>query len=182
MDLRQRGTREADEDRRWLRIGQLGRPHGVRGAVHVRLDNPESDAFETLTHLRLVQGKDARLFEIGEVSPRPKDVVVTLAGINSREAAQLWTGATVYAERSSLPPLEPGEYYLADLVGATVVALGEVRGTIARVRSDPSCDTAVVRTEAGAELELALVDDWLLEVNIEERRVTLTSDEGLIEP
>lgn len=170
------------DDRDWLRIGQVGRPHGIRGALHVRPYNPDSDALGSLSRVRLMRGKEVRELEIESSNPQPKDFILTFRGVSSREAAQLWTGAEVFAPRSSLPPLEPGEYYLADLVGCSVFVLDRRVGTVAKVRSDPSCDTAVISKLDGGECELPLVDDWVGEVDVEARKVVLESEEGLIEP
>jgi ribosomal 30S subunit maturation factor RimM len=209
----------AEPDRNWLPLGTVGRPYGVRGAFHVRLYNPESLAFETLSHVELVrqelgQRTSSQSFEIVEASPRPKGLVMALRGLDSPEAAARWTGAEIRARRSDLPPLAPGEYYLVDLIGCEVWApaspadetadetsqpdgqrgetspadetsqLGEWRqlGEVSAVRSDPSCDTAVVRRSDGTLVEFAVVPAWIANVDVDGRRIELSSEEGLIEP
>jgi 16S rRNA processing protein RimM len=165
----------------WLPIGQVGRPHGIRGEVHVRLYNPDSDALDVLERVRVVKGPKTELLSVEAVSPRPKDFVLRFAGITSREAVQLWTGAEISAERDCLPPLEPGEFYLADLVGCEVFVADALVGRVIRVRSDPTCDTAVIQRSDNVLLELVLLEDSLLEVDVAARRVTLADEEGLIE-
>jgi 16S rRNA processing protein RimM len=165
----------------WLPIGQVGRPHGIRGEVHVRLYNPDSDALDVLERVRVVKGRETEVLTLEAASSRPKDYVVRFSGITSREAVQVWTGAEVSAERDRLPPLEPGEFYLADLVGCDVFVEAQLLGRVTRVRSDPSCDTAVIRKADDTVVELALLPDALQEVDVAARRVTLPNEEGLIE-
>lgn len=180
-------------DRTFLPLGTVGKAYGIRGAFHARLYNPESLAFESLERVQLAQGTKSKTFDIVEVSPRPKGLVLRLAGLSSPEATAEWTGAQILAERAKLPPLEPGEYYLIDLVGCEVwleanddtsepsSRAGLKLGEVSEVRSDPSCDTAVVRRADGTLFEFAVLPEWVASVDVEARRVELSSEEGLIE-
>jgi len=170
----------------------VGKAYGVQGAFHARLYNAESSAFESLERVQLAQGKKTQSFDIVEASPRPKGLVLKLAGLNSPEATAEWTGAEILAERAKLPPLEPGEYYLADLVGCEVWIVADSAadassqaarklGEVSEVRSDPSCDTAVVQRPDGTLLEFAVLPQWVTSVDVEARRVELSGEEGLIE-
>ena len=82
--------------------------------------------------------------------------------------------------RSALPPLEPGEYYLCDLVGAKVVAPGAEVGEVVEVRAHPSVDTIVVKTPDGTLLEQPLTDPWVVSVDAENKLVELSTLDWLI--
>jgi 16S rRNA processing protein RimM len=43
--------------------------------------------------------------------------VVRIEGVSDRSAAEALRGSLVEVDRSSLPPLEEGEYYHSDLIG-----------------------------------------------------------------
>ena len=53
----------------------------------------------------------------------PKHLIVELAEVTSREAAEQLKGARVLVPRAELPALEPGEFYVEDLVGMEVRAV-----------------------------------------------------------
>jgi 16S rRNA processing protein RimM len=164
-----------------MRLGIIGRPHGVLGAVFVHLHHAGSDALDHLGSLTLVQGKKRRSYAVKSVRPSGKSHVVQLDGVNSREAATELTGAELWAPRTELPALEPGEYYLVDLVGCEVELCGEVIGSVESVRADPSVDTMRIALKKGGFAEQPIVDHWVSGVDIAQRRVTLANDDGLID-
>jgi 16S rRNA processing protein RimM len=124
-------------------------------------------------------------FDVQWARPHDGAYLMKLAGLDAPEPAAPLRGATVFVERTLLPPLEPGEYYLSDLVGALVLCAGEdgprELGRIEAVRSYETVDSAVVVTPDGRRLEQPLVEPFLAEVDIAERRVVLATLDGLID-
>jgi 16S rRNA processing protein RimM len=164
-----------------VEIGRVTRPHGIRGELRVQLHWPESDAFEHAGSVTLE--RDGRtLFSGKVVSARraEKAVLLKLQGVDDRNAAESFRDALVSVPRSALPPLEPGEYYLCDLVGAKVVAPGAEVGEVVEVRAHPSVDTIVVKTPDGTLLEQPLTDPWIVSVDAEKKLVELSTTDGLI--
>ena len=73
---------------------------------------------------------------IDEAKSHSGSVVVKLAGIDDRTAAEALRGARIFLPRSSFPAAEKDEYYWVDLIGLNVVnregiALGCVRDLMA---------------------------------------------------
>lgn len=172
-----RGDGPGDE----MELGVLGRPHGIRGAIHIRLHNPDSDAFDTLESVWLEsspRGREPLVLE--SVESRPKSLVLQLQGVTTREQAEKLTGRRVFAPRSALPPLEEDEYYLMDLVGCAVFLENERIGSVTAVRGDPSVDTMVITLTDGTLVEQPIVPVWVKDVNIAEGRVELVNKEGWI--
>jgi 16S rRNA processing protein RimM len=89
-------------------------------------------------------------------------------------------GATVSVARSVLPPLEPGEYYLIDLVGAKVVGPDGEVGEVTGIVSHPTVDVVVLRLNDGSSAEQPLSEPWLQSVDATERRIVLSSLDGLM--
>lgn len=110
---------------RRILMGVIGRPHGVRGLVHVHsytadpVALPEYGPFTddrgrrfALSWVSECVAKVAELADGREVAPR------------DRTAAEALVNVRLYVERDRLPP--PGdedEFYLADLVGLRAVAV-----------------------------------------------------------
>jgi 16S rRNA processing protein RimM len=164
-----------------VEIGKITRPHGLRGEVRIQLHFAGS---ETLDHVASVSlSRDER--ELGDyrlVSLRPADkaVLARFEGIDDRDAAERIRGAGVSVPRDALPPLEEGEYYLCDLIGAKVVGPGGDIGKVVDVRVHPSVDCLVIRHRDGRTLEQALVPPWIESVDAERGVVELSSTDGLI--
>lgn len=165
-----------------LQIGVIARPHGVRGELKARLHFEGSTALWEASTLILedAQGK-AQRFEVESVRGTAKGPILALANVHSCDGAEALRGATIWVERSALPALSDGEYYLVDLVGCGVFCDGKKVGRVVSVRPDPSVDTMVLVLEDGSSAEMPIVDVWLEQVDVENKRVELRSLDGLIQ-
>jgi 16S rRNA processing protein RimM len=77
-----------------------------------------------------------------------KNIVAQIEGCTSREQVSRWVGAEILVERSSLPRLEPGEYYWADLIGWKVITVTGVElGTVDYLLETGANDVVVVKGE-----------------------------------
>src|SRR5262249_7290243 len=114
--------------------------------------------------------------------PTPKGVLLSLGGVHDRTAAESLQGWHVSVERAALPPLEEGEYYLCDLVGAEVLGPGGARlGRVVDLRIYPSIDALLIERAEGGFAEQPLVEPWLEGVDVAARQVVLSSTDGWLE-
>jgi 16S rRNA processing protein RimM len=150
----------------WVRVGRVGRPHGLDG--HFVVERPSDDP------ARYVEG--ARVW----VGHEPARVVSSKRVGGGRLAVRLDRpvprGAAIEVPRSELAPTAADEYYVRDLVGLEVVeqggrTLGTVTGVYAGVANDA--------LELDSGLALPLVEDCVLDVDLEGRRVVVA--EGFAE-
>lgn len=118
-------------------LGRISDPYGVRGWVKVRVfaDDPLSWAKMPAWWLADEGSEDWRQTVLGAVRQHGDGLVCHFDGVSSRDEAELLKGCLVGAPRSSLPDLDDGEYYWADLIGLEVVnhsgvSLGCVAGLI----------------------------------------------------
>lgn len=110
-------------------LGEIGRPHGVRGLV--RLHAFTADPRAIGGYGALTDASGARRFVI-TVLPGG---LGRIEGIADRDAAQKLTGTKLYIERAQLPPpADPDEFLLCDLEGLTAFTeSGEKLGTVRSV-------------------------------------------------
>jgi 16S rRNA processing protein RimM len=115
-----------------LTLGQVGRPHGIRGWVLVRSFADPPDSLLEYDEWQLVApGGTARTIRLLEGTSFKEGLRVRLEGVADRDAAQALTGCWVRIARERLPPLAQGQHYRDDLVGYAVrnvegVELGRV--------------------------------------------------------
>ena len=113
-----------------ISLAAVAGAHGVRGEVKLKLFGEGIDSFSRQPSLT-VGGKPLLLKEIRAGN---KTAIARFEGIASREAAEALRGSLVEIDRVALAPLEPGEYYHADLVGLTCVdGAGAAVGRVAAV-------------------------------------------------
>ncbi len=148
-----------------VRIGKVGRPHGIDGAFFV--EEPSSDDRWWKTGARfLAAGHEVEVIAHRRSSGRP---VVKLDRVVER-------GTILEVAREALPPTEEGEYYAFELVDLEVVeengrALGSVKVVVPGVAND------VLELDSG--VLLPMVEDCILTVDLEARRITVA--EGFAE-
>jgi len=106
--------------------------HGIGGEVRLKLFAENVDSLKR--HKRLHTGEG--ILTLVAVRPAPGGAIARFAEIGDRNAAEALRGALLSVSRSELPPLEPGEYYHADLLGLPCEAADGTRlGTIVAVEN-----------------------------------------------
>lgn len=131
-------------DGRRLCLGVVVGTHGVRGTLRVKAFTEVPTDIGAYGPVEDESGQ--RRFEITAHGEHKGTVLATLAGIDSREAAQALKGMQLYVDRAVLPPVEEEEaFYHADLIGLPVEDMqGRPLGRV----------TAVLNFGAGDILEL----------------------------
>jgi 16S rRNA processing protein RimM len=133
-------------------MGVIGRPHGVRGLVHVQSYTADPDALADYGVLSDDRGRSFKLLwereGIARLSQRVDGRFVPVA---DRDAAAALTNTRLYVPRSALPPAEEDEYYLADLIGLRAEdQTGRLLGTVALVHDYGAGTSLEIAAEGGA--------------------------------
>jgi len=128
---------------RRILMGVVGRPHGVRGLLHVHSYTAEPADLAGYGPLLDDSGR------VWTLEWRGEGVAALLDAdgrpVADRSAAERLTNIRLYVERDRLPSPDPDEFYLADLVG--MAALDPAGHTVGRV-------TIVHDYGAGTSLEI----------------------------
>ena len=140
-----------------VRIGRVGKPHGLDGSFFVEQASEDEARFAKGATLQ-VDGEPATVVGSKRSGGRP---VIKL----DREASR---GAELSIPRSELPPTEEHEYYAFELVGLAVEEEGgRELGRVTEVQ--PGIANDVLQLDSGSALPL--VDACVLEVDLEQRRI-----------
>jgi 16S rRNA processing protein RimM len=165
---------------RRLEIGRIGAPHGLGGELRVTLHFAGSDVFEHLRSFVAVSDKGERELVVKAARPHGPAVLVKVEGVGDRDAAAALRGARVEVERSVLPPLAAGEYYLVDLIGATVVGPDGPLGEVTGVAAHPSVSSVELKLRDGRAAEQLLSAPWVTRVDVDAGIIELSSLDGLV--
>jgi 16S rRNA processing protein RimM len=163
-------------------VGRIGRPHGVRGevTVEVRTDDPE---------LRFVPGAVLRTdpadrgpITITRVHWHGTTLLLSIEGVDSREAAEGVRNTELLVDVADLPEIEdPDSFYDHQLVGLTAKLPDEsVLGEVTAVRHEAQ-DLLVVRRAEGGELLVPFVAAIVPTVDVAGGVVVVDPPEGLLD-
>ena len=101
-------------------VGAITRPHGVRGEVCVEWYAEDTSFLDGALYAE-IPGRAACRMKALRYRAHKGGLLVFFDGIASRDDAENLRGATLWIERSALPPLPDGEAYVEDRLGRSVV-------------------------------------------------------------
>ena len=157
-------------------MGVVGRPHGVRGLVHVTSYADDMTAYGALQDGRgrrfVLRWRGEGVAEVAEVV----DGVEVRVG--DRTAAERLTNTRLYVERAQLPEPEEDEFYLADLVGlAAFDGDGARIGTVAVVHDYGAGASLEIERGGAAPMIVPFTRACVPEVDVAAGRIVVAPPE-----
>ena len=93
-----------------------------------------------------------------------------------------YKGKDLLVTRENAVPLEEGEYFIADILGSTVITdKGEEFGALADVIQTGANDVFVVKTSEEKEVLLPVIDECELDIDLENKIVKVHIMKGLLD-
>lgn len=166
----------------FVRVGRIARPHGIKGELKVQVFGAPED-FRHFPELRL--GDEARpgtqSQRVLAQRPQGKAVLLTLAGIDDRSAAEGVLGRELWVAERYLPPLAEDEFYWHQLVGLRVVVEGgRELGKVTSLFATGGHDVLVVRG-GGREYLIPARREFMLATDHQAGVLTVADIPGLFD-
>ncbi|HUG74768.1 MAG TPA: ribosome maturation factor RimM [Acidimicrobiia bacterium] len=159
-------------------VARIGRPHGVRGEVTVRVIPDGPGEFQPGVVFQLADGGSLALRAAAPY--RDRGYILAFEGIGDRTAAERLRGLVLHVHPDDRRSLDDDEFWSDDLVGLTAVNPdGAVLGRVSGIDLGDAQDRLVVTTPAGTEVLVPFVDPIVGEVG--EDTVVVDPPEGLFE-
>jgi 16S rRNA processing protein RimM len=166
-----------------LVVGQIVRPHGVRGEVVVEVTTDEP-ASRYLPGVALpTDPATAGPLTIESVRPHQGRLIVAFDGVFDRDGAEALRGVRLCVDSADLAPLDdPDEFHDFQLVGLLAVdEAGGALGEVVAVEHGPAADLLVLRRPDGAKALVPFVRAIVPTVDLAARRIVLTPPAGLLD-
>ncbi len=176
------------EDPGFLVVGHISKPHGTKGELFVRslTDHPEG-IYAPGVVLRPGSGDadepdpDLPPLRVEAARPQRSGFVVSFAGIETRNEAELVRDQNLYVPFEQVAPLEEGEVFFHQLVGLRVetldgAALGDVDDVL-------EVQASYMLEVHGADKEYMIPyrPEIVVEVDLDARRLVVDPPEGLLD-
>lgn len=162
-------------------LGKIVGPHGLKGALRFRADNPDSTALGSIREVYLKTDAAPRRYRLAAVAPLKRGSFrIVLEGVSEVTAAEALRGAALMVAQADLPPVKPGQFYYFQVMGMEArLADGRVLGTIEEVFFTGANDVLVVRN-ARSEVLIPVIADVVKSIDFQARRVTIEAIPGLL--
>jgi 16S rRNA processing protein RimM len=174
---------EDSAEPRFLVIGRVVRPHGIKGEVRVASYTSVPERFTWLEHVYLsLDAEDLSPISapVARVRFHKGNVLLMLEGYQDRNAAEGLRGMWLLVPEAEGIPLEEGEAFFFQLEGLRVFSdEGVELGELIEVLETGANEVFVVRGAAG-ELLLPNIEDVILEVDLDAGRMTVHLLPGLL--
>ena len=158
----------------------LSRPWGIRGELTAIPFSDHPERFENLRRVYLFgAGEPLEVIEADVESVRSVSgsLLLKFRGIDTMSDAEPWRGAEVRIPREERLELEPGEFFLSDLVGCEVVERG-TGDSLGRVTGfDDGGPSGLLKV--GEDLLIPFARVFCVAIDTAARRIEVELPEGL---
>ena len=161
-----------------IKIGKVTGATGLKGEVRVYSYAESNDRFSKLAGVWLEEDESG----IENVRFHKDMVILKLAGINDRNAAEKVKNRFVYMKEDDLEELPEGQYYVKDLIGLKAVTVsGDEIGTITDILQNTPQDIYEIEKKDGKKALIPGVPDFLKKIDTENGVVVFDPAEGLLD-
>lgn len=164
-----------------LQVGVISSTHGVRGEVKVFPTTDDPERFRSLKKVYLDTGREQIPLEIQGVKFFKQFAILKFKGIDNINDIEKYKGKSLLIDREDAVDLEEDEYYIADMIGMSVyLEDGSLFGSLKDIMETGANDVYIVETKQYGEVLLPAIKECILDVDVEEDRMTIHLMEGLL--
>lgn len=163
----------------FIAVGKLRHAHGVKGEIlmEVFTDFPERIKAGTTLYL----GSGARTLLLTRCRHHNEGLLLTFQGYSTPEEVGLLRNQLLYVRADDRPPLSQGEFYHHQLINLSVVNdNGELIGLVTEILETGASDVLVVRPSAGPDVLIPVVDEFILEIDLENHQIKVHLIPGML--
>lgn len=163
------------------RIGQITKPHGLKGEVTMTFDDDIFDRVDCPYLICDVDGIPVPFFLEEYRFKTDSSALVKFQDIDSSEQAQQLVGSTVYFENKYIEEGGQDEVSLNYFVGFTVTDRDRKVGVITDIDDQTENWLFVVEHDNGDEILIPAHEEFITDINHKDKIITMELPIGLIE-
>lgn len=161
-------------------VGNIVNTQGIKGEVRLMPAVDDVERFKLLDRIFVDRKGSITEYEIENVRFHKQFVLLKLKGIDDMTSAEKLKGTVAKITEDMALPCEEDEYYIRDLYDMEVVTdEGERLGIISDVIFTGANDVYAVKSDDGKEILIPAIKDCILNVDVENKIMTVKLLEGL---
>ena len=163
-----------------FQVGVITSTHGIKGEVKVFPTTDNVKRFKKNMEIILDTGKENIQLTVESVKFFKQFVILKFKGIDNINDIEKYKTKSLYVTRANAVRLRKDEYFIADLLGVDVWEdNGEKLGVLKDVIETGANDVYVITLEDGKELLIPAIKECILDVDVENRKMTVHVMDGL---
>ena len=163
---------------KYLSIGYVLKPHGIKGELKVEPLTDNMYSFDYLDQVFLKKGREYKPVKITGRKYGKNVVILKLDGYDDRSQSETLRNQYLWISRDSVLFLFEDIYYIADIIGCSVETEdGRFLGKVTSVIKTGSNDVYVVRDEGGNEVLVPALKKVVTEICLVDRKIVINAEE-----
>ena len=166
---------------RYVLIGKIGKPHGLKGGVWLHLFSGQPESISDYGQLVLVSqgGKVSAPLRITSCRIQGKAAIVGFEGTEDRNSANDLKGMGVLVNKKDMPPVGEGEYYYFQFLGLSVTTVdGRSLGQVENIFFNGAQDILVI-VKGSQEVLIPILPSVI--VRQSDRELIISPPPGLVD-
>lgn len=170
-----------------LRVGVITTTHGLHGEVKVFPTTDDNKRFKTLKHAMIRSRQGDIEVRIEHCKFFKNLVILKFEEFNDINEVEGFRKCDLLVARKNAIPLEEGEYFICDMIGADVYEYhpvgepGRRIGELTEVLQTGANDVYLVRLPDGKEVLFPVIPDCVKRIDTKEKIVEVIVMDGLME-
>lgn len=161
-----------------IKIGQIVNAVALKGEVKVYNYSDYKERYEEIDYV-YVEDKKTEIESVRYMKEMP---IVKLKGANDRNAAEALKGKDLFIDETQLRELPEDTFYIRDLIGMDVKDTeGNKIGTLSDVIQNSAQDLYEVKLEDGKKTLIPAVGEFIVDISLEDKCITVNLIEGFLD-
>lgn len=166
----------------FLRVGVITSTHGIRGEVKVFSTTDDPERFKKLKKCVIAAKRENVEVEVQSVKYFKQFVILKFKGIDNINDVEQYVKSDLLVTRENAVALEPGEYFICDLIGLKVITDDKKElGTLKDVLETGANNVYVVDDGHGKEILIPVIDQCILAHDLKYGTITVHLLDGLLD-
>ena len=165
----------------YFTVGNIVNTQGIKGEIRIMPTVDDVMRFKLLNKIYVERKGSIKEYDIERVRFHKQFVLLKLKGIDDMTSAEALKGSTAKITEDMALPCEENEYYIKDLYDMSVITEDNTElGIITDILFTGANDVYVISPKEGRDILIPAIKDCILNVDIENKVMTVRIPEGLI--
>lgn len=173
---------EEEKTPEFLAIGKIVKTHGLRGEVILAPYRIIEDDIREISEVRIVSSGTEKILKVDSARPHKGRYILKFEGLDSIEEGEGLRGEELLIRADVIPRTSAEWLFLDQVKGIEIVdSSGKRIGTLSYIMDSPAHPVFVILTDEGKEMMLPAVDEFIIETDIEGRKLVVSPPDGIFE-
>ncbi|SFU46199.1 ribosome maturation factor RimM [Butyrivibrio sp. INlla21] len=165
-----------------FQVGVVASTHGLHGEVNVFPTTEDPNRFKKLKKVTLhTQRGEELLLDVQSAKFFKKFVIVKFKQFDKIEDVEKFRGCELTIDRKDAIKLNPGEYYIADMLGLDIVDEDDNKlGVLTDVIQTGANDVYEMEAGDGNKIYIPAIKDCVKEIDIKNKKIIIHVMDGLL--